>query len=548
MATPWQVGERLAGRWEIYRILPGTTGTVYVVYDHQDRAPFAVKTLHATLAAQAPYLVDHFLQGAQIWLDLDVHGHLTQACFLQSIAERPCLFLEYVPGGSLASWIGLPRLSQNAPLVLRLALNLCDGMLHAASQGVPWHGNLQPSNCLLTQDTGLKLTDFALTKGFATPLDVGLRAAYLAPECWERPPNQVRADVYAFGALLYEMLTGTPPFGRPGAVPLEVLGGRHRTAPVPVLPDAQTRLMPLLQACLAKDPAHRPADFHAVREQLAALYRAVTGAEAPRPSGSTALHAAGWDNTGAGLSELGRYQEALQCFTTAITLDPSLDAPLVHRGAALEALGQPEEALAHFDQALALNPRSEAALLNKGLVLAGLGRPEPALACLQHVVALNPYAELAWFNMGVVLSTTGQATAALVCYQRALTLNPRAALAWFSAGNALDDLGRTEEALACYERTLQLDPHQEMAWINKGLSLITLGRSEDALSCFEEALARHPQSAQAWFNKGVLLAQQWQRYDDALPCFEAAQRFGHEQAAAGITLCRNAGHEAGGLA
>lgn len=540
MAPTWKIGDRLAERWEIHRILPGDTGVVYVVYDHQEHEPLAVKTLHEALVTNYPQLVENFIQGARVWIDLDVHFNVTQACFLEMIDERPYLFLEYVAGGSLESWIGLPRLSHNDPQLLRFGLHFCDAMIHAALQGLPWHGNIQPANCLLNQDNVLKLTDFAIAKGFTTPLEVGILAAYVAPECWEKPQNTVRADVYAFGTLFYEMLTGKPPFGRPGEVALETLFEHHKTAPCPALGEAQARFAPLMEACLAKDPEQRPADFRAVREQLAALYKEVTGTTASRPLVGTALHAAGWDNTGAGLSELGRHQEALVCYNNALHIEQLLDTALVHRGTALDALGQPQEALENFDQALGLNPRSEAALLNKGIVLGGMGQSEPALECFQRVVTLNPHAELAWFNMGVVLSNTGQAKEALVCYNRALTLNPGSELAWFSAGNALDDLGRTEEAFACYDRTLALNPRQEMAWVNKGLSLTTLGRGDEALACFDQALALNPLSEQAWFNKGVLLAQHFERYQEALPCFEEAHRLGHSQAADGIATCRQA--------
>ena len=74
--------------------------------------------------------------------------------------------------------------------------------------------------------------------------------------------------------------------------------------------------------------------------------------------------------------------------------------------------------------------------------------------------------------------------------------------------------------------------------MNKGLTLAELQRLDEALTCFEHALTVNPNLEQAWFNKGVTLVNAFQRYAEALPCFEAAERLGNPQAAAGVALCQ----------
>jgi tetratricopeptide (TPR) repeat protein len=94
-----------------------------------------------------------------------------------------------------------------------------------------------------------------------------------------------------------------------------------------------------------------------------------------------------------------------------------------------------------------------------------------------------------------------------------------------------------EEELACYDRTLAINPQFAQAWSDKGIALGALGRLEEALDCFDRALAINPQFARAWYNKGVAL-RSLGRLEEALACFEKAHRLGFQQAARGITLCR----------
>ena len=537
MALLWRVGDRIQNRWEVHRIQRGSRGIVYLVYDHETHLPYAAKTFTEDALASHPALPERVVSAAQAWIALGGHYNITQAHRVEVVHGHPVVLLEYVSGGSLSAWIGLPRLTQDLPQLVRLAIQCCDGLLHAGAHGRTVHGQITPQNCLMTRDGVLKVTDFGLVLLTPPSADTAAdRCTHLAPELCDDPTRMdVRTDVYAFGVMLFQMAMGTVPFT---GHTWQELAHLQRTQPPPPLSPASAALSPLVEACLARDPAQRWADFHQVRERLAEVYHSLTRTSAPQPVVGEELEVMQWNDTGAGLESLGQYQDALACYDRARALNSRDDLTWVHRGTVLEALGRTDDALACCDHALQLNPRSEPALVAKGMMLGALGQIEEARAYCDRALKINPRNEQAWVNMGVALDALNRGMEALSCYNNALTLNPRNAEAWFNAGVVLGELGQHEEALGCCERSLALNPRNEPAWVNRGLTLAELQRPEEALACFEQALALNPKQEQAWFNKGVTLVNAFQRYAEALACFEASERLGYAPAAEGVALCQ----------
>lgn len=75
-------------------------------------------------------------------------------------------------------------------------------------------------------------------------------------------------------------------------------------------------------------------------------------------------------------------------------------------------------------------------------------------------------------------------------------------------------------------------------WSNKGVALGALGQTQEVLACYDRALEINPRLAGVWFNKGAVLFNNFQRYREALSCFEEVQRLGYPQVAQAIALCR----------
>src|SRR6266568_2589097 len=325
MPNDWQIGDKIEDRWEIYKILCGAgksgMGIVYVVYDHKH--VFAVKTFQDEFFAKDPSVAGRFKHEALAWIRLDAHQNVTRAEMVQNIGGKPFLFLEYASGGDLSSWIGTPSLTGDLPQVLRFAVQFCDGMIHALSKGIKAHRDIKPANCLITRDNILKVTDFGLAKVFdaielepsaqssAPAKDLNILVSrtgsaagtppYMAPEQFDDVKHvDVRADVYSFGVMLFEMLEGQRPFVARTWAEIERL---HKSEPPPALTNANSPLAELVARCLAKNPAQRFSDFTAVRGQLAESYEALTGQSVPKPAVGEELSALALGDKGANLDE-----------------------------------------------------------------------------------------------------------------------------------------------------------------------------------------------------------------------------------------------------
>src|SRR5262245_7154552 len=162
MALLWRVGDRIQDRWEVHHVQRGTRGIVYLVYDHETHLPYAAKTLTEEFLTAHPGLAERFVQAGQTWIALGGHYNVTQAHRVEVVDGLPLVFLDHVRWGSLRDWLGLPRLTQDLPQLVRLAIQCCDGMLHASANELTVHGGIALQNCLMTRDGILKVTDFGL--------------------------------------------------------------------------------------------------------------------------------------------------------------------------------------------------------------------------------------------------------------------------------------------------------------------------------------------------------------------------------------------------
>jgi WD40 repeat protein len=251
----------------------GGMGVVYRAWQQRLNRIVALKMVHAGAHA-SPHVLARFRVEAEAVARLQ-HPNIVQIHEVGQHAGSPFLVLELVDGPSLARALGgTPQRAERAALMVEA---LARAVHSAHCQGVV-HRDLTPANILLTADGTPKITDFGLAKiafgGGELRTQTGEllgTPSYMAPEQAASRHDAITAatDVYALGAILYDMLTGRPPFAAES--PLETL--RQVTSDEPVPP---SRLRPKLPGdleticlkCLRKEPGERYATASTLADDL----------------------------------------------------------------------------------------------------------------------------------------------------------------------------------------------------------------------------------------------------------------------------------------
>ncbi|WP_181143607.1 Stk1 family PASTA domain-containing Ser/Thr kinase [Streptomyces cinnamoneus] len=269
------------------RIAVGGMATVYRAVDTRLDRVLALKVMHPSLAADRAF-VDRFIREAKSVARLD-HPNVVGVYDQGTDGPYVYLAMEYVAGCTLRD-----VLRERGALRPRAALDVLEPMLAAlgaAHLAGLVHRDVKPENVLIGDDGRVKVADFGLVRAVDTNTSTSTGAvlgtvSYLAPEQIEHGTADTRADVYACGVVLYEMLTGAKPHS--GGTPAQVLYQHlHEDVPAPsaAVPSLAPELDALVAAATARDPRLRPADAAAllgrVRAERAELSDEQLDAAAP---------------------------------------------------------------------------------------------------------------------------------------------------------------------------------------------------------------------------------------------------------------------------
>ncbi len=206
---------------------------------------------------------DRLLAEARAAAALD-HPFICSIYEVTVINDRPCIAMEFVRGETLE------RRLRRGPLLLVEGLRIAEEMaeaLEAAHKRRIIHGDLKPANVMLTEDGHVKVMDFGLatrlpgddhfldvTGNTVTEVMYGT-PAYMAPEQIHGAPSDRRSDIFTFGILLYELLSGVHPFSRIGVeATLAAILGEHIPTLHARLPSIPATVGVVVERMLTKDP------------------------------------------------------------------------------------------------------------------------------------------------------------------------------------------------------------------------------------------------------------------------------------------------------
>ncbi len=263
-------------------------GDVYRGRDTQTGQPVAIKVLQSEIVGGDLDSITRFIREGQALSQLN-HPHIVKMIAALQEAGRQYLVMEYVGGGSLQDWLdahGALPISR----ALQISAALSDALTHTHLRGII-HRDLKPTNVLLTEEGIPRLTDFGVAHvaGNVSLTQTGVRIGtvnYFSPEACNGERTDERADIWALGVMLYEMLTGRRPFtGRTiGETALSIL-----TRPAPDLtlycPHVSPTLADLIYGMLQKDRGKRIPRMQLVHAGLQ-LEAALLERGIPSPIGS----------------------------------------------------------------------------------------------------------------------------------------------------------------------------------------------------------------------------------------------------------------------
>jgi predicted ATPase/DNA-binding CsgD family transcriptional regulator len=248
-------------------------GTVYRGTDIQTQMPVAIKVLRSEIDPSHPERVTRFNREAEALRTLN-HPNIVKVLATTQEDGNHYLVMEFVHGGSLRDLLERDG-SLSVPSALEIALDVADALTRAHRLKII-HRDLKPSNVLLAEDGTPRLSDFGLARmGEKNITQVGVLVGtlvYLSPEVCRGMQADARSDIWAFGVLLFELLTGQAPFDGddPLAIALAITA-----QPTPDLeelrPDAPIALIDLIYRMLDKDPAGRIPSMRLVGAELEAI-------------------------------------------------------------------------------------------------------------------------------------------------------------------------------------------------------------------------------------------------------------------------------------
>jgi tetratricopeptide (TPR) repeat protein len=557
------IGKTLGPYRVIDQIGLGGMATVYKAYQPSMDRYVALKVL-STHLSQTPAFVKRFQQEAKMIAKLE-HLHILPVYDHDEEGDYLYLVMRYIEAGTLKDRLNRGALSLED--TRRVVSQVGSALEYAHQMGVV-HRDLKPSNILVDRQGDCYLTDFGIARmvegalGMTGSNIIGT-PQYMAPEQGESARVDHRADIYAMGVVIYEMLTGRPPYDAetPFAVVL-----KHLTEPLPLprnlrpnLPEEVERVM--LKA-LAKNPADR---YQSMAELVAAFDRAVEAAPAgiaqvtpaaplaataePVATGSLPASSA-WRRwlaaqppwllgaavlglivlvvAGLILSQVpgrveisgGQVQVILPTDTVmptilplptateaAVVIPPTITAPPTREK--ITATPKPTSTRVVLPT-VAVSSAVEQAPALAGLVdeaVAGRNWAE-ALTAISEAIKLDPANPQYYLRRAFIYDAgLGQMDKAVADASMAIELAPSLVEAWKTRGTASMHGGECGPALLDIEQAIALDPERFDSYVDRADVLRCLGRFDEAIADYGRGLALNPSSSWAYWTRGMLYEQ-----------------------------------------
>jgi serine/threonine protein kinase len=271
-------GTRIGGRYVVERELGhGRSSTVYLARDERAGSPVALKVLDPQLASD-PVQLERLSREVET-LRAIRHPSIIQVYDIVQEGALRAIAMEYLEGEDLSR-----RIERAGPFPLdrfaAVAGRIADALEACHSRGIV-HRDIKPKNVVIDASNAIRIVDFGIAKMSRstdltrTGTSIGT-PEYMAPELYASTRADRRSDIYSLGVVLYEMLTGSPPYVGTSIAEIMTAQARGEYRPVAsVRNDVPPEVDRLITRCLRFDPVHRPASCAEVAASLRVLSTAI---------------------------------------------------------------------------------------------------------------------------------------------------------------------------------------------------------------------------------------------------------------------------------
>lgn len=541
--------DTLSAHYEVRRLLgEGGFGHVYEAWDAKLCRSVALKRLKQHADMLHP---EKLLNEARLAASLR-HPAFVRIFSIDGDGQSQSIVMELVEGQTLG------QVMHAAPMPLDAALDIAQQIADAMDEAHAMdlvHGDLKPSNLMLEANGKVRILDFGLARQLdpqatQTTLLCDLQGtiAYMAPERLMGRLPDMRGDIYALGAMLYEMLAGQRPFSHLNGLALAA-AHMQSNAVWPAMPaSVPPAIDALVRSMTAHDPLERPRTMRDVREGIAAQRNA--SGTAPLPLAEIALPPEAPSSVAirlpiprkrtlqitAGIVLLAgmvawqwsHFAPAVKAFVTG----EKAQAPyseIASMAAGMEALrvfdrdSSQANAIEQFSAILRHKPSSAAAAAGISLAYSlryiGNGRDDTWLqradASAQQAMAADNQLALAQVAQAWVQELQGNSDAALTSNTAALNLDPKNLLALVGKTRVLMRAKKYDSAQSAIDEVKRQYPHERLGQILQGMLQYRQSNYAAAESAFRKAIELDPLSSVAYSSLNAVLLRQ-DRGDEAL--------------------------------
>lgn len=517
MSKQYCVGEKLAGEHTVLKVFGGENksgmGVVYLVHDRDAPWPYILKTYQHKHGSNNE---QQFIAEAHAWINAGAHQNIVQAYWVREIDGQIYIAAEYISPdedgrNTLTHFLNTGLLK--IEVVLQWSAQFCYGMDYARANGVLVHRDIKPDNIMIDQNGTLKITDFGLAKSMdvneitpqkswwpfgkkiiaheaASKTQTGSAMGtypYMAPEQFiDAKSVDHRADIYSFGIILYQMVTGNKyPYRINNNVPdIGMEFFRVHAQEKPLIADSP--LMPIISKCLEKKANSRYRDYDAL------------------------------------LNDIKTLAKSLNIIIPGQVHVLKEDESLYAKAQSYVALGDSNKALEFINEYTMRYPENACGWTEKGRLHIERGEYPQGLAATKQSLKINPYNTHAWNNLGILLSSTGAPIAEVkLAYTKALYFDPYNTAAMMNLVGPLVLHKEYSEAAALAAKALKLRPvkllslHNAKALLTELFDARQFDAAETLLSGWTEA---RPADTSAWEKLGLISIDKGM-LDRAIQCF-----------------------------